>query len=191
VFSPDHWVPASLMGWQQGWKSQKTAGVGAGLLGIHAILGGLLFLGVRPALELLAEVSSPSQADQVTLAASLVLVSVFALVRALRFPEFTQVFSMKGNARWKVLRSLSFLGPAEVLVPILLKSGQLGSGYLIPLLAFLAGSWGVGLPLAVWGNRLWNQPWRLPRVLGQAQNRSLALIPSALSILVALLVLTS
>ena len=43
VLSPDHWMPASILAWQRGWKLSKVSSFAAGVLLVHVALGFVVF----------------------------------------------------------------------------------------------------------------------------------------------------
>jgi len=57
-----------------------------------------------------------------------------------------------------ILASWSLLGPAETLIPVVLKASQLGHGYLLPVVCYAAGTLLAGDFLVMAGRRMWNQP---------------------------------
>lgn len=153
VASPDHWVPLSLQGWQRSWNSARIMGLGSQLLALHVATGLLAALLLREwALGL---------GEQGLLAFSLAMVVLFAGLRFLRFSKLREAFLAGPQSKRGILATWALLGPAESLVPVVLRSVQSGHGYLIPVLAYLAGTLLAGNFLFLAGRRLWNQPVRL------------------------------
>ena len=106
---------------------------------------------------------------------SLILIVVLTLVRAMRFSRIMKIQKTAANRGfWALLSVLSLLGPAESVIPIFIKADQLGIGYLLPLLAFFAGTFIAGALAVAFGRSAWNRPFWLPRGLEIAHKKMAA-----------------
>jgi hypothetical protein len=155
MLAPDHWVPLSLLSWQKGWGSRRTRSTTLQLLASHLVVGLLLAL-------VLAQWAD-GMADDDLLLFSLLLVGAVTIVRVFRFSRLQEAFSSGPYSKRGVLAAWSLLGPAESLIPIVLRSNELGAGFLSPFLAYAVGTLLVGTWLVFWGRSLWNRPLILPR----------------------------
>ena len=163
VVAPDHWVPASILSWQKGWRTGRLAAFSAVTFGGHIFLGFLIFSVFE---NLLGNIPSSD-----LLIFSFVLVALVALLRAMRFSRIREVIRGGAGSIWGAFTVFSLLGPAESMIPILLKAKYIGVGYLLPLAAFYLGTLVVGLGLIVSGRMVWDRPNLLPRGLYLAQKR--------------------
>jgi hypothetical protein len=169
VFSPDHWMPVTLVAWRKGWAAPRLLAFLALALGIHVTLGFGLYLIFLPLLNRLTS-------GQV-LGVCLGLIALGSLLRSARFPLVRDVF-LKASVGLKALGDvLVLLGPAEILVTVLYKSREVGLGYLLPSLAFFLGSLIVGSVLSVRGRQLYNHPGQLPQALLFSEQRLAAALP--------------
>lgn len=150
TLSPDHWVPISLQSWQKGWGAARTRGLAAQMYLLHVALGLLCALIIRE--------WSAGLDEQGLMLFSLGLVAVGALIRFLRFPKLREVFLAGPQSKRGVLAAWSLLGPAESVIPLVLKAIQLGHGYLVPVACYALGTLVGGDLLIMWGRRIWNQP---------------------------------
>jgi hypothetical protein len=173
MVAPDHWMPASLVAWQRGWGLRRTAGFQAGLLLAHVLAGGLIYLVLAPGMTLL----DPTQVFHVVLG---LVFGVMAL-RLFRFTRVADVFRAGPGSHWGLIGVVALLGPCESIVPILLKSRQLGAGYGLALGAFLIGTLVSGVLLGAASRWLWDQPLWLPRAMSWIRSRQ-ALVPAAAGI---------
>ncbi len=178
--SPDHWVPASLLSWQRGWRGVRHLALPLLALAFHVALGFALFVAVEP------WVRDIDLRQLFTLSAGLVV--FFGLLRALQFPRIHRLFVGASRGGQAVLSVFLFLGPCEILFPILMKAKALGMGYLLPISAFSVASAVAGLALHLNGRRVWNAPLRLVQTLAWAQTRTTA-IPMAAAALVGIALL--
>ena len=155
VLSPDHWVPLSLQSWQRGWNYHRTQGLVFQLMLLHVAMGLLaaLILGEW------ARGLGPSG----LFAFSLGLVLVMSLARFVRFSRLREAFLAGPQSKRGLVAAWGLLGPAESLVPVVMKSVQLGEHWLAPVIAYTAGTLIAGSALVFWGRRLWNQPSILAR----------------------------
>ena len=168
MLAPDHWVPLSLLSWQKGWSTRRTRNTALELLASHLLLGLLLAL-------MLAEWTSGLRGREL-LAFSLALVAAVTLLRVFRFSRLQEAFASGPYSKRGLLAAWSLLGPAESLIPIVLRSNELGAGYLLAFAAYSAGTVLAGLWLVFAGRALWNRPWSLPRSWKLLQ-RSAPVIP--------------
>ena len=168
VAAPDHWMPTSIVAWQRHWGRRRTVAFTLFALLIHLALGVGLYFALRP---LLRDLSSRG-----LVIFTIALVGTVALVRGLRAKRFYEVFRSGARGRWAFYAVVSLLGPCESLLPVLVKAGQLGVGYVLPSAVFLAGTVITGTLLVSRGGRLWDEPVRLIRSL-QAVNTQRAALP--------------
>jgi hypothetical protein len=177
VLVPDRWFPASVVAWQRGWSYRKTALVGFSAFLVHLIAGaGLYFLFKKAFFAL-----SPNVLFWIVL----FLVFGVMVFRLFRFLKFRDVFSSKPRGWWGVLAVFVLLGPCEALIPILIKAGQLGIGYVMPILAFSFGTVLVGLAGVLVGRGFWNRPALLPRWM-ILSDRGIILVPAFVGLAVGL-----
>ena len=168
VLAPDHWLPASLLAWQRRWSFTKLSSFSLLAYVLHVAFGFFIFFfGIRffrgvPASDLFAF--------------SLILIVTIMIFRALRFSKIIEVQRTSPRNVWALLSVFSLLGPAESVIPILIKADQLGLGYALPLLAFLAGTVVTGTLAMLLGRAAWNRPFWLPRGLEMA-HRKMAAFP--------------
>jgi len=155
MLAPDHWVPLSLLSWQKGWSSRKTRSTTLQLLLSHLLLGLVLAL-------IMAE-WAVGLSGRDLLVFSLVLVGAVTMLRVFRFSRLQEAFSSGPYSKRGVLAAWSLLGPAESLIPIVLRSNEIGAGYLTPFVAYAVGTLLTGTWLVFWGRSLWNRPLILPR----------------------------
>ncbi len=180
ALAPDRWMPTSLLAWKMKWNFGKTAGFTALAFGFHVLLGvGVCFA--------LGEIFFHLQPRDF-FSFSIVLVLLTALVRVLRFSRLREVMGARPNSPWSVFAVLSLLGPAETVIPVLLKARESGLGFLMPALTFYAGVLGTGLFLVVSGSRIWDRPFRLRFWTAWAQSKRV-ILPAAGVVVVNLLLL--
>lgn len=150
TLSPDHWVPLSLQSWQKGWGAARTRGLAVQLYLLHVLTGLLCALIIR-------EWASGLD-DRGLMVFSLGLVAVGAVIRFIRLPRLREVFLAGPQSRRGVLAAWSLLGPAESVIPLVLKALQMGHGYVLPVACYTLGTLVGGDLLIMWGRRAWNQP---------------------------------
>ncbi len=160
ALTPDHWIPASVVAWQRGWTTRRCSILAAIALSLHVLAGLFLFLVFWAA----RDIWRPLNPDQL-FGVSLVLVALALLFRISRFQKLRQILLAGPDSSWGIYAVFTLLGPCEYLIPILLKSRQLGFGYLTPTLAVGLGTLLVGTGLSTLGRTLWNRPLWLPRSL--------------------------
>jgi hypothetical protein len=177
MLSPDHWMPSSVIAWQRGWRTSRTIRFVAIAVLLHVASGAVIGL----CLAWVAGRAVPLS-DSEFLLSSVLLVGVASAIRAYRFVRIREVVRAGPPNLWSYVPVLSLLGPSEALVPILSRAPLLGCGFIIPIVAYLAGALGAGLPLVLLARRGWNRPHWLPRGLEWA-NRRRALLPASLGAL--------
>ena len=183
ALAPDHWLPGVLWAWRRRMGFRATSLATLLLLCVHLVsaaavywaLGGLLEAWIRPERFFL-------------FAASLSL--GFMLLRMLRFSQLHHAFDSGFSRIEGIWVVLSFLGPAETLIPFLMKSNQLGLGYLTPLAGFGAGTVLVGVTASCLGLALCDRPSVLARALDTLQ-RPVAMVPLAAGAALGLLLVMS
>lgn len=177
VLAPDHWLPASVFSWQRGLSIGRTLGLALGLFAFHLLSGvGLYFI---------LEAAVGHWSPRVLFSFGLGLTLAILLMRLLRFSRTAQVFRSASNGIWGVLIVLSLVGPAESLIPILIKARSSGFGYLVPILGYSLGTLTAGSACVVSGRYLWNRPLMLPRGMSLAYRRR-ALIPMLTGLAIAI-----
>ncbi len=168
VLAPDHWLPASVMSWQRRWRAGSTALFSLTAYSFHVVLGLLIFFALEGFISSLQSTA--------LLIFALVLVGTSTLIRLYRFTRIEEVLCAGPGSKRGIFAVFSLLGPCESLIPVLIKSGQMGVGYLTPFFVFLAGTLVSGTVLVFAGRRLWNRPMGLPMGMSWAY-RSSAAIP--------------
>lgn len=177
TFSPDHWVPLSLMSWKKRWDTWKNIGVVGVSFFFHILSGFFIFLLFRNWLLQLSW--------QKLLILSEVSLLTAASLRWFRFTQRKNVLVIGQNQVWGGLTVLSLLGPSESLVPILVKSHQMGTGYLLPLIFFGVGSWLAGVLLVRIGKFVWNRPLLFTQTFGWIYQKGIS-FPMTASLLMLL-----
>ena len=181
VLSPDHWMPASILAWQRGWRLSKVSSFAAGVFAIHVILGFLVFFGLNQVFNIwLAHSALPFWSVGSTdsthfLLLTFALIASLAIFRGSRISRIREVFAGGGKSVWAMLAVFSLLGPAEAIVPVFFKAKMGGVGYLLPFIAFLSGTVVMGTLFIGIARLRWNTPQSLPRALEFMQSRSVLL----------------
>ena len=157
--SPDHWVPLSVLSWQRALSTrqllEKTAALVAGHLGLALLMAWIL----------MPVVAHSGLTAASVLRVGALLVAGAVLVRMRRLERMLEVFRGGNHGKGALMTTLSLLGPAESLVPLLLKARIEGHSGL-PVLALYGGlTFATISTLAILGHRLWNDPTRLARGL--------------------------
>jgi hypothetical protein len=168
VLAPDHWVPGSILAWQRGWRAPRIALFSVFALGFHVLLGFVIYF-------LMSDWIAAIDANRL-FAFSIAFVAVVTLLRGFRFSRVKEVFNAGRNGVWGLFAVISILGPCESIIPVFVKAGHLGMGYLVPFCAFLFGTVATGTVLMLAGGAVWNRPYLLPRGLQLARHRA-AVIP--------------
>lgn len=170
VAAPDHWVPASILCWQRRWRPPLAALFATAVLTIHVLLGAAIYFAFDDTLKAF----NPARLFPYSLA----FVVVVTLLRGFRFSRIRDVQRVGNHSWWGMFAVMTLLGPCESIIPIFLKSASLGVGYIVPLVAFLAGTVSVGVGLTLTGRIVWNRPLWLIRAFDWA-NQRIALLPIA------------
>lgn len=166
VLAPDHWLPSSVLTWQRQWGFLKTLLFSSLVFLIHLSLGGLIYFFFF---------SFFSQVKAEFLFPFTLLLLFFSLcMRLARFSRIQEVLRSGANSRWGYFATLSLLGPCESLIPLLIKSKLMGTGYLLPFLAFFMGTLLTGGVLVYLGRILWNHPVLFSKSLSWAYQRTTA-----------------
>lgn len=177
VLAPDHWIPGSLLTWQRRYGGFKTTLLAIALYALHVAVGAAIYF-------TFARWLNPLEGRpffQFTVA----LVALTSTLRGLRVPRIEGVFRTGPTGRWGIWGVFKLLGPAESLIPILIKANHVGSGYALSTVGYFAGTLVAGTALMGVGHQFWNQPLLLPRVLAWSQ-RKLASLPAAAALAVGL-----
>ncbi len=168
VFAPDHWVPASILCWQRRWRLPTSLLFVTCLLTLHVLVGAGVYFSL---IDFFSHISPGA-----LYLGTLIFALLVMLARALRFPRIHEFQRSGSNSLWQILSVVAFIGPCESILPILVKSGSIGQGYLVPLASFLGGTLFSGCFLTLSGRLLWNRPLLLPRVFGWVHQRA-AILP--------------
>lgn len=177
VLAPDHWVPASIVGWQRRWSTFRSALYATLMLSLHVLMGaGAYFLFD----DQLRTVDSARLFNY-----SLGFVALLMALRAWRFSMIRDIQRVGPHLGWATTLVLTLLGPCESIIPIFLKSASLGVGYVVPFGAFLAGTLGAGITLTFVGREVWNRPFWLIRAFDRGSQR-LAALPVAAGVVLGL-----
>jgi hypothetical protein len=189
MVAPDHWMPISVYAWQRGWTIPKTTLFAFPLFLLHVLLGCALYLALQTPLSHVAEKNLAGF--------TFLLLGGFGLLRAVHFARMGHVIHR--NPRWlsqgrKTVHGwwplLFFLGPSEMVLPVLMKArmDHLEPTFLV--LFFFAMTVVSGSVLVGWARLSWNRPSFLPRAVEWCNSR-VAAYPVAVSALVGMLFLTS
>jgi hypothetical protein len=186
MVAPDHWMPISVFAWQRGWTVSRTSLIAFPLFLLHVLLGCALYLILQTPLS---HVSEKNLAGFTFL-----LLGGFGLLRAVHFARMGHVIHR--NPRWhnKASRGwlplLFFLGPSEMVLPLLMKAhmDQMDPGFL--LVVFFAATVVSGSMLVGWARLSWNRPSFLPRAVDWC-NSKIAAYPVAISAAVGILLLSN
>ena len=154
VLGPDHWYPTSVLAWQKSWAPFRTVLFALIAYFFHVLLGYLAYALIEK------WVSHLGSKEFFALAIGLMLIMTW--VRGVRFQRVQPVIRIGRKGFGGSLLALTLLGPCEVVIPMFAKSKFLGMGYLIPFVAFYAGTCLVGIFLVLYGRNLWNRPLGLP-----------------------------
>jgi hypothetical protein len=189
MVAPDRWMPLSVFAWQRGWTVSRTTLVAFPMFLLHVLLGWALYLLFQSPLSHVAEKNLAGF--------TFLLLGGLGLLRAVHFARMGHVIHR--NPRWlngrlnKVSRGwlpiLFFLGPSEMVLPVLMKArmDQMDPGFL--LLAFFAATVVSGSVLVGSARLSWNRPSVLPRAVDWC-NSKVAAYPVVVSVLVGVVLLT-
>ena len=180
MVAPDHWIPASLVGWQRSWKLSTLLGASSLALTLHLLAGFVIYLAMTPLLEGI-------NPDRFFLFA-VGWVFTIALVRALRYSRIGDVLRTGSNRLQGDWMVLLLLGPCESIIPIFLKAKHLGVGYATPFLAFFLGTLVMGEALIILARSRWNSPLSLSRSIRWA-NRRRSIVPVVAGVAIGLIFL--
>lgn len=180
VVAPDHWVPASILTWRRGWGRGMAIAFSCAVSLVHVALGALLFWAGSSFFERVP----PGQ----FFGFSVLLIAGVAVIRGLRFSRVREVVRTGGEGSWGILAVISLMGPAESLIPVLLKAHHRALPLQEPLAVYLLGTFVMSASLVVLGQRIWNRPQWLTRGMGLVRRR-LASVPIAASVAVSVLIL--
>jgi hypothetical protein len=166
MIAPDHWMPASLLTWQRGWRMSQTILLSFALSLAHVLSGFALYLLFQP---LLARVSESHLS-----AFTFILIGVAGIIRALRFSPVRQVLYRSSRLGRGLIAVFTLMGPSEMLIPVLMKAhiDQMDFGFL--LVVFFTATWAAGTVFTVMSRAHWNRPSALPRSLDWCQSRMAA-----------------
>lgn len=180
VLSPDHWMPTSVLAWQRGWRPLKLTSFIFGAMLAHVFSGFVIFLMFIGFLKNLPIDS--------LFVLSVLMMTVFTVARGLRFRRISRVYESGPKSQWAIMNTLFLLGPCESIIPVFVKTSQMGMGYLTPFLAFLIGTLFSGYIVIFLGRYGWNRPLVLPRWLAWSQN-GMSSLPFAIFVAFGLTVL--
>ena len=169
VFGMDHWLPVSVLAWQKGWRVSRTVIFSFIAFFSHVLTGYILYRVLRGGLIDLS--------DRTLSLVALVIMFILMLARELRFGKMLNLFRVGHQGVSGSFFALSILGPCEILLPFFIKINALGVNAFVPFIAFLGGTWVVGISLVLMGRRRCNRPIWLPLRLNFAQRQGIS-IPS-------------
>lgn len=176
VWSPDHWLPLSVVSWQKRWSFLRTTTVWTLACALHCALGLVLALAAAPALRLWDGSS--------VFLLSLGLVLLMTLLRSRRLSRLQEVLRSGTLGRWGVYVTIGLLGPAELMLPIAVKGQQLdlSSALLFKAAAlFSAATWAAGLGAVLVGRSRWDVPMALPLAVSRS-TRQVSSVPFLVSL---------
>jgi hypothetical protein len=155
VIAPDHWLPLSLLSWQRRWRQPSLWGAVLLSFGVHTAIGVLIYLAAKPLFLFLGK--------NYFSAFTFGLLILGTLLRNFTFNSQSDIMSIGTNSKWGLYRVGILLGPAESLLPILVKA-ELAEKTLAPVIGmYLAGSLIMALIFVNLGRALWERPLWLPR----------------------------
>jgi len=157
TLSPDHWVPLSVLSWQRGLTRKQIAFQSLQLVALHLALAGGLFVVLSPIL------SASSLGSATILRIGAALVAAVVVIRMRRLERMVEVFRGGFSGKGALWTTFSLLGPAESLVPLMIKAKA--DGVTVLGVAGLYGllTYGTLTGLALLGHRYWSDPTRLAR----------------------------
>ena len=167
ALAPDHWIPSSVLIWQRGWSNLRSTVFAAVMYLMHILMGAMIYFAFD---KLLFKIDS---ARMVTF--TMVLVFAVLLARLFRFSRIREVLRAGPNSLWGVFAVISLLGPCESIIPVLLRTRQMGVGYLPAFVAFAVGTMTSGIIMVLMGRSIWNRPMWLPRGIRIASRSSVVL----------------
>ena len=182
MVAPDHWMPASLLSWQRGWRLSRIMVLTFALSLVHVLLGFGLYLLLQPVLARIPE----SRLSAFTI----ILIGAVGLVRALRFSPVRQVLHRSSRLGRGLGAVFFLLGPSEMIIPLLMKANMDQMDFGFPIIVFFAATWLTGTVFISVARIYWNRPFALPRSLDWCQSR-MALYPWVAAASVGVIFLTS
>ncbi len=168
---PDHWVPLSVVNWQKGLDFRNR---------VQRITMGTLFhLGFAFVIYYFFQKFLEPRLHEGVFGFSIGVIFLFSVVRVFRFRALNQVIRSGKHSSWGILAAFSILGPAESLVPLLLKANILGAS--APLAAAMVCLYGLGTALTLTyfvsvSQKLWERPWGLINGIERSR-RTMRLVP--------------
>jgi hypothetical protein len=183
VLAPDHWVPASLLVWQRGWRPLRAGAFVALALLVHSALGLAAYWALARVVPDVRLAYLGGLDAWLTL--SFGFMFMMTLLRTVRFGKVRDSLRSGPAGFWGPLRVMTLLGPAESLLAILAKGHQLGFGCLSPFAAYAGGTLVAGIAATLAGRAFCDRPLWLARGMTFAGHRRAAL-PVVASVLVGL-----
>lgn len=180
MLSPDHWMPTSVQAWQKSWSSEFTSSVGALVISFHVLSGFVLFFIFQKVFLLLN--------SEGLVYFTIAWIGIFTFIRSQRFSQLQLILWGAPKLSSKILTLFTFIGPAESLIPVLIKSHMMPAGMLPTLLCYWMGSLVIGVPLMIFGQLRTDRPMALPQQMGWAQKKFIS-IPTAVATTAGLIVL--
>ncbi|MEK6579646.1 MAG: hypothetical protein AABZ55_10505 [Bdellovibrionota bacterium] len=178
LFAPDHWVPAAVLAWQRNWGLFKVLGFSIRLIFFHVGTAFVLFW----LFQGLLLKTSPHN----LMAVAVLMIAAGGIIRTLRFSRLSSVLRLGPSpSGWGIYSVIALIGPSESLIPILIKSHQMGVGYLLPVGTFAAGSVLSVFVLIRIGREIWDRPLLLPLGI-QWANQRFSILPAAVSVIAGL-----
>jgi hypothetical protein len=178
MIAPDHWLPLSVFSWQRGWRVSSTVLFSLFFFVLHVALGLGLYLAFAHPLSLVTE-------NHLAIF-TVCFLGVLGLLRAFHFSKLGYIIHRAPRWNNKSLGGakslLLFLGPSEMLIPVLMKARMDQVGFRIPVVAFFLGTVLAGSLLVASSRLLWNRPTMLPKAVHWAHGK-LAAYPAALGAL--------
>lgn len=150
AMTPDRWLPLSVYSWQKSWGKLKSVSLNFCALGVHVLLGFWLYAALSPLWKIVPQ--------QYLFEFGTALTLFFLMARISLFSKLTDIHRLGSREKSVVVSVLTQLGPAEALIPFLIKSKLLGIGYVVPTSAFLVGTFMMGSFLVLVSRSLWNRP---------------------------------
>jgi hypothetical protein len=182
MVAPDHWMPASLLSWQRGWRLSRVMILSFILSLVHVASGFGLYLLLQP---LLARVPESRLS-----AFTVLLIGIVGIIRALRFSPVRQVLQRSSRLGRGLRAVFTLLGPSEMIIPLLMKASMDQMDFGFPILIFFAATWLTGTVFISVARVYWNRPFALPRSLDWCQSR-MAVYPWVAAASVGVIFLTS
>jgi hypothetical protein len=186
MVAPDHWMPLSVFAWQRGWTVSRSTLLAFPLYLFHVLLGCLLYFALQTPLSRIQEKNLAGF--------TFLLLGGFGLLRAVHFSRMGYVIHRNPRRHNKATRGwlpiLVFLGPSEMVIPVLMKAriDEMDPGFL--LVVFFAATLVTGSLIVAWARLSWNRPSFLPRAVDWC-NSKIAAYPVAACAFVGVLLLSN